>query len=101
MYLHVHFLPNLFCRHLPVVYTNFHSSQHFLFFAPLRGCLLDAKLDYFHSAISFPSSGSIFIHMISPEIVKHWNMSYWCKFTPFSVPNQEFHSGAISHNSIM
>ena len=99
MYLHVHFLPNLFCRHLPVVYT-FHSSQHLLFFCSFKG-LFTWYQGYFHPAISFPSSGSIFIHMISPEIIQYWNMSYWCKFTPFSVLNQEFHSGTISDNSIM
>ena len=36
IYLHVHFLPNLFYRHLTVVYT-FHSSQHFLFFCSFKG----------------------------------------------------------------
>lgn len=34
-----------FFRHLPVVKT-FHSCQHFLFFAHLRGCLLDTKATF-------------------------------------------------------
>ena len=47
-----------------------------------------------------PSHGSIFVHMIPPQI-SCWRESPWREFTPVLVPGREFHSGTKSRNGIM
>ena len=59
----------------------------------LRGCLWDtAWLSFWYMPV--PSSGSVFIHMIiAQNYILDQNKSYWYKFTPVTVWEQDFHSG--------